>query len=663
MKKIIIAIISISIILFGVEGYVNYSVAELDVCELEKLETFRDLPQDIKNKRCQEIFGLGYVFDSIKQSTEVIHVNSDGFRGTEITLEKPENIYRIFMIGGSTTYGDGIEDSGTMPFFLQQKFDEMDLDFNVQVINAGIPRAFSEGEVKLIKNRLLQYQPDLFVVYDGWNDSAFHQDGITNEDKWFDRWKDICNLGKDKGFDVVITIQPIAGSGDRILTQQEYEYYILTTNEEKLTEIYPLYLEKLHALNDYCTKTADLRGIFDDVLEPIYFDNGHQGARGSEIIAENIFKLISPIVTGNYDTAEDNIEPAEQGTDNVIPSWIKNNAGWWADGQIDDNSFVSGIQWLISNNVMTMPPTFISHMSSVEHFISTTPEKLDWTKSNFLYKNHSGQDLRNYILFDAENIKSHFAWSNLANTNLSGVDLSGWDLRGATLEGADLSYANLDGTKLQNVNLNHAKLEGVNWKPDIDLRNSYLAYTNLSGLDLSSYVFNGSDLSGSNLTNTTLQHTGLIDVDLTDADLSGVDLSETSLVFGVEKTIERSDGMITVYGRELTRADDVRSYERVSFAHFFKTNLANANLSGINLSYINFNHANAENADFSNSVLVHTKLENTNLKNANFQNSYLYKTNFTNADLSGADFSGAEIFDNVILNGAILDCINHPICN
>jgi len=40
-----------------------------------------------------------------------------------------------------------------------------------------------------------------------------------------------------------------------------------------------------------------------------------------------------------------------------IPGWIKNNAGWWADGQIDDSSFVSGLQWLISNNVMTIPPT------------------------------------------------------------------------------------------------------------------------------------------------------------------------------------------------------------------------------------------------------------------------------------------------------------------
>ena len=41
--------------------------------------------------------------------------------------------------------------------------------------------------------------------------------------------------------------------------------------------------------------------------------------------------------------------------DTIIPYWIKNNAGWWADGQIDDNAFVSGIQWIISNDVMTLP--------------------------------------------------------------------------------------------------------------------------------------------------------------------------------------------------------------------------------------------------------------------------------------------------------------------
>lgn len=42
------------------------------------------------------------------------------------------------------------------------------------------------------------------------------------------------------------------------------------------------------------------------------------------------------------------------GTSQEIPSWIKNNAGWWADGLIEDLDFVSGIQYLISNGIMTV---------------------------------------------------------------------------------------------------------------------------------------------------------------------------------------------------------------------------------------------------------------------------------------------------------------------
>jgi len=44
----------------------------------------------------------------------------------------------------------------------------------------------------------------------------------------------------------------------------------------------------------------------------------------------------------------------------AIPSWIKNNAGWWADGVIDDGSFVSGIEWLVSNDIIEIPTTAVS---------------------------------------------------------------------------------------------------------------------------------------------------------------------------------------------------------------------------------------------------------------------------------------------------------------
>jgi hypothetical protein len=40
-----------------------------------------------------------------------------------------------------------------------------------------------------------------------------------------------------------------------------------------------------------------------------------------------------------------------------IPEWIKNNAGWWADGQIDNKTFVQGIQFLIKEKIMNVPIT------------------------------------------------------------------------------------------------------------------------------------------------------------------------------------------------------------------------------------------------------------------------------------------------------------------
>jgi len=48
------------------------------------------------------------------------------------------------------------------------------------------------------------------------------------------------------------------------------------------------------------------------------------------------------------------ISSVSQGTSESveIPDWVKNNAGWWAEGLITDSEFVTGIEWLISKGVM-----------------------------------------------------------------------------------------------------------------------------------------------------------------------------------------------------------------------------------------------------------------------------------------------------------------------
>ena len=57
-----------------------------------------------------------------------------------------------------------------------------------------------------------------------------------------------------------------------------------------------------------------------------------------------------------------------------VPEWVKNNAGWWAEGAIDDKAFVTGVQFLIEEGIISVPSTTRSASTS-----DTIPE---WVKNN-----------------------------------------------------------------------------------------------------------------------------------------------------------------------------------------------------------------------------------------------------------------------------------------
>ena len=40
--------------------------------------------------------------------------------------------------------------------------------------------------------------------------------------------------------------------------------------------------------------------------------------------------------------------------ENTIPYWIKNNAKWWSDNKISDDDFLSGIKYLVENNIIKL---------------------------------------------------------------------------------------------------------------------------------------------------------------------------------------------------------------------------------------------------------------------------------------------------------------------
>jgi len=50
------------------------------------------------------------------------------------------------------------------------------------------------------------------------------------------------------------------------------------------------------------------------------------------------------------------IIPEDDGSESsaFVPSWIKDTAGWWAEGLVSDSEFVNGLQYLISQGIITV---------------------------------------------------------------------------------------------------------------------------------------------------------------------------------------------------------------------------------------------------------------------------------------------------------------------
>ena len=70
-----------------------------------------------------------------------------------------------------------------------------------------------------------------------------------------------------------------------------------------------------------------------------------------------------------------------------IPEWIKNNAGWWAENSIDDNSFVQGIQFMIKEGLMTVPITEQSSISQDKEIPAWIKNSAGWWADDLISEN------------------------------------------------------------------------------------------------------------------------------------------------------------------------------------------------------------------------------------------------------------------------------------
>jgi len=351
-KQTLFGIMFMCIILLIVEGISVVVLDEKNSCYagLSDSGIYKETNVNIK-KLCNDYKSTISYHNPVKynipnQHSETVNINSIGFRGNEIINDDNEQ-YRIFFLGGSTAYGlYATSDQTTIPGYLEEKFE----DTNVQVINAGVSGANSFDETYTIKHKLTNMSPNLFIIYDGWNDLAnpiqieykekefqddinliilnlkkyyktiefidFLERVITKQiygDKgkpeesfgnnptfekinlWKNRWNEMCEIGNNNGIKTIILIQPLLGSGNKDLHDWEKYMSQQYTHESIISSYEHLRTASLE-LNKHCTLVADLSNVFDDSDELIYYDLGHVMDNGNKIIAEKIYEKILPII-------------------------------------------------------------------------------------------------------------------------------------------------------------------------------------------------------------------------------------------------------------------------------------------------------------------------------------------------------------------------------
>ena len=83
--------------------------------------------------------------------------------------EKPRGTYRIFCVGGSTTYGRPYDDATSFCGWLRELLPAVDDSRRWEVINAG-GVSYASYRSALLMEELARHEPDLFIIYSGHNE-------------------------------------------------------------------------------------------------------------------------------------------------------------------------------------------------------------------------------------------------------------------------------------------------------------------------------------------------------------------------------------------------------------------------------------------------------------------------------------------------------------
>ena len=147
--------------------------------------------------KISRIPGLSYeLIAGAKSDDGFYSINSNGIRDREFEIPKPDGVFRIIVLGDSVTFGTEYPLDFTYPKILEKLLNSnFKSKRKFEVLNAGVCSYNAVQKFLFLKNRLLDYEPDM-VILQFLNDDYYRNAVILSADSKMQQRDVVISMGE-----------------------------------------------------------------------------------------------------------------------------------------------------------------------------------------------------------------------------------------------------------------------------------------------------------------------------------------------------------------------------------------------------------------------------------------------------------------------------------
>jgi len=243
--------------------------------------------------------------------------NSSGLRDQEYPLNKPENTYRIAVLGDSFTMAEGVAIENAYHSLLEERFNQLDGDFKYEFINFGVAGYSLLQYVSTINKKVLQFKPDAILVgFCAANDSelpnmeVFKQPyKVKSERNGFFHFHSLELLGdiyksyykklrgRIPGYDADLSYMDEKFKELAEISARHNVPILIAYIDNKAASIDFKHVSDI--ASKYQLEFVDATGNFTQDIQPehiIYLTDRHPNAAANKILADNLYPRIADFI-------------------------------------------------------------------------------------------------------------------------------------------------------------------------------------------------------------------------------------------------------------------------------------------------------------------------------------------------------------------------------